>query len=146
MFFFYFTIYDHHVQGYLTNQVIERISINRKFLLGHATSTSCPNTSQQNDYSRENECLRAHPYTCGICLFKFTNRYNLTIHIRRKHTKEKPFKCTYCARGFAAQSDLTIHVRIHTGENPYSCNMCGKRFKSNSTLRKHSRRCRYIVR
>ena len=76
------------------------------------------------------------PYECEFCQKCFSQRYELTRHIRT-HTKEKPYQCEYCQKCFSRRSNLTRHIRTHTKEKPYQCENCQKWFSQRSVLTKH---------
>jgi KRAB domain-containing zinc finger protein len=80
-------------------------------------------------------------FSCNLCSKFFTKKSNKTIHIRRRHTFEKPFKCTYsnCKKEFAASSDLKSHEIIHSSEKPFSCDFpnCKKTFARKSSVKIH---------
>lgn len=98
------------------------------------------NFNEMEPYLRHvKQCVHIRPHKCSICSYKFINRNDLIIHIRRKHTMERPFQCSYCIKGFATVSDLTIHKRIHTGEKPYSCDLCGQCFRASTILARHKK-------
>uniref|UniRef100_A0A3Q2E3Q5 C2H2-type domain-containing protein n=1 Tax=Cyprinodon variegatus TaxID=28743 RepID=A0A3Q2E3Q5_CYPVA len=78
------------------------------------------------------------PFSCAFCNKKFTKRSNLTSHMRI-HTGDKPFSCTICNKNFTEKGNLTAHIRIHTGEKPFSCIICNKNFTEKGKLTSHMR-------
>jgi len=77
--------------------------------------------------------------SCPICGKKLKNKNSLKVHIRT-HSDALPFVCTAedCGRRFNQKCSLVIHQRIHTGEKPYTCS-CGKKFRSSSNCAAHKR-------
>jgi hypothetical protein len=61
------------------------------------------------------------------------------MHIRTKHTKEKPLKCDYpgCNACFAESSNLSKHKKIHLPEAQCVCSTCGKSFSRIDQLKRH---------
>jgi len=53
---------------------------------------------------------------CPDCPKAFTTSSDLTVHIRRAHTGEKPYVCDACEYSCASSGNLAQHKRIHTGE------------------------------
>ncbi|XP_064628072.1 zinc finger protein 853-like isoform X8 [Lineus longissimus] len=74
---------------------------------------------------------------CQFCGATSSNRANLKVHIRRKHTLDRPFKCSSCEKTCATKDDLRKHRFTHTRERPHECDVCGKRFSLKSNLRSH---------
>ena len=56
---------------------------------------------------------------CPECPKAFTRSSDLTQHIWRAHTGEKPYACDVCDYSCASSGQLGNHKRIHTGEKPY---------------------------
>ena len=50
-------------------------------------------------------------YQCTDCPKAFTQGSELTVHIRRAHTGEKPYACDVCEYSYAASGDLARHKR-----------------------------------
>jgi len=46
----------------------------------------------------------------------FNSFYNLEMHIRFRHTGEKPYQCEQCPQRFAQKSDLKSHRELHKEE------------------------------
>ncbi|XP_060532729.1 zinc finger protein 664-like [Cylas formicarius] len=79
------------------------------------------------------------PQKCEYCELAFTRTDKYTIHVRSKHTFEKPYKCDLCDAKYFSNHNLAIHKRKHTNEKPYVCSACGKSFISSNDLWQHSK-------
>ena len=55
--------------------------------------------------------LRAAKPSCPYCGSEWQSLFQLAIHIRRKHTKEKPFECQPCGKAFADNNSLKSHLQ-----------------------------------
>ena len=49
--------------------------------------------------------------SCIDCGVKFPSASSLKIHIRRKHSLERPFKCSVCSKSYCDNSTLMLHYR-----------------------------------
>ncbi|RXG68529.1 Protein krueppel [Armadillidium vulgare] len=76
-------------------------------------------------------------HQCPYCEYKSTTPHNIKIHIRIRHTGEKPYACPHCCKRFTNNSTLSVHLRTHTGEKPYSCSFCSQKFTQSSSLKTH---------
>ena len=70
-------------------------------------------------------------FKCDTCGVKSYSNSDLTMHVRRKHTNEKPFECTICPYKNATTSNLYSHIRkMHKKDlvdNPDYKRFCQKR-------------------
>ncbi|KAB7507679.1 Zinc finger protein [Armadillidium nasatum] len=101
----------------------------------------CGMKPQENSYMNYNQRL----LSCSYCSYRTIIGTNLKHHIRFKHTKEKPFSCSICLKKFSKKTNLNAHMRIHTGEKPYQCDKCNMRFSQKIILEKHQMRKKNIV-
>jgi len=83
--------------------------------------------------------IKPKPNKCPQCDYHCASITAMKIHIRVKHTKEKPFQCEYCSSSFARKGQLQNHVTLHTGEQRFCCKLCPKKFATNDRLKVHQR-------
>ena len=76
---------------------------------------------------------------CKYCQASFTRRGELVIHVRYRHTHEKPHKCPDCDYMSVELSKLKRHMRCHTGERPYQCPHCTYASPDTFKLKRHLR-------
>uniref|UniRef100_A0A3Q0RJK6 C2H2-type domain-containing protein n=1 Tax=Amphilophus citrinellus TaxID=61819 RepID=A0A3Q0RJK6_AMPCI len=69
------------------------------------------------------------PYSCNFCGKKFSQKGNLTSHLR-VHAAEKPFKCKECTRAFCHMSSLERHMEEHRSVAVHTCSVCGEDLKT----------------
>ena len=74
---------------------------------------------------------------CEICDKVFSKRYSLLKHIKSVHDKIRSIVCTQCDKTFSENGDLTKHMRTHTKEKPYECLFCDKFFATTSIRSSH---------
>eukprot|EP00177_Eucheuma_denticulatum_P000687 GFKZ01001235.1.p1 GENE.GFKZ01001235.1~~GFKZ01001235.1.p1 ORF type:complete len:368 (+),score=16.66 GFKZ01001235.1:101-1204(+) len=79
-------------------------------------------------------------FPCDKCPATFSQKGQLSRHIRRVHDKLRPHACEYCGRLFGARSDRTRHVMIvHKKVRQFPCERCGFQFQAKTHLEAHIR-------
>ncbi|XP_054167594.1 zinc finger protein 91-like [Oppia nitens] len=82
-------------------------------------------------------------YKCDYtgCEKCFNNKQRLKIHLRVKHTNDRPFKCDKCDKTFPFQQYLKNHQKsVHTTvRKVYNCRYdgCDKQFRLVNSLKEH---------
>ncbi|RXG68530.1 Krueppel-like factor 7 [Armadillidium vulgare] len=113
------------------NRIYNLIKVNQlsKFQL-HSSKISSSDCNLLSGF----EALGKQPRSnqCPYCEYESTTPTNIKVHIRYKHTGERPFQCSECSKTFTSKSDLNVHLRVHTGERPFVCNICQKTFTYSS--------------
>jgi len=56
---------------------------------------------------------------CSYCGVKFPSASSLKIHVRRRHTGQRPFTCSVCSKSYCDNSTLTLHYR--TAQHQAKC-------------------------
>jgi len=56
---------------------------------------------------------------CSDCGMKFASASSLEIHIRRRHTRQRPFTCSVCCKSYCDNSTLRLHYR--TAQHRHNC-------------------------
>jgi len=49
--------------------------------------------------------------SCNLCDKKFPSTSSLEIHIRRRHTGQRPFTCSLCCKAYCDNSTLRLHYK-----------------------------------
>jgi len=80
---------------------------------------------------------RERPWKCELLSKEFSTTMDLEQHFRT-HTKEKPFECNICNKSFARVTSLYSHLNVHGGKKVFSCELCLKKFKRKESLKCHS--------
>lgn len=76
--------------------------------------------------------------SCSECgTYRAKTREALEVHIRSKHSGERPFRCNVCGKAFAAKGYLDQHLDVHNADKVYPCPLCPKRFQSQPSLSQH---------
>ncbi|XP_052892832.1 testis-specific zinc finger protein topi-like [Anopheles moucheti] len=89
--------------------------------------------------------LRFHngirPFACTVqgCTRRFTIRPDLSDHIRKCHTGERPYQCEVCHKRFLTGSVFYQHRLIHRNERRHACEDCDRRFYRADALKNHRR-------
>uniref|UniRef100_A0A182MX68 C2H2-type domain-containing protein n=1 Tax=Anopheles culicifacies TaxID=139723 RepID=A0A182MX68_9DIPT len=89
--------------------------------------------------------LRFHngirPFACTVpgCTRRFTIRPDLSDHIRKCHTGERPYECEVCHKRFLTGSVFYQHRLIHRNERRHACEDCDRRFYRADALKNHRR-------
>lgn len=117
-----------HIKNHEENKLIEKTKISRP-RAAHK-SIKLP--------SREPEL-----YACSQCEYKNKNKYELKIHITRKHTDDYNFSCIKCNKKFKVKGDLTNHMRFSHREQPVICDVCGKSCLNSNSLYVHQKFAHY---
>lgn len=79
-------------------------------------------------------------FQCKICKMHFSCKYNLDLHWRRLHSKERPFQCTtsMCDKSFATKGDRNRHeILFHSEEEPFKCSSCDRTFSEKRHRNRH---------
>lgn len=81
-------------------------------------------------YSHRSSVHSAKKYVCPVsgCEFSATTSSRLSQHQKCVHNRAS-FQCSECGKCFKRSDTLKIHIRAkHTGEKPYSCPHCDEKF------------------
>ena len=79
-------------------------------------------------------------HACPQCGKVFSQRGNLTTHIRIVHEQRRDFTCPDCDKGFSVKTSLRNHIRsVHERRRDYNCRHCGKAFTEKGSLQRHIR-------
>ena len=81
---------------------------------------------------------------CNECDIRFSSKYRLTAHNRRKHGADIPeghlLRCTECDFSNISESKLKAHFTLeHSDAEQLDCKFCPVRFRSKGGLYKHLR-------
>ncbi|ETN62591.1 zinc finger protein 224 [Anopheles darlingi] len=81
--------------------------------------------------------VRPAKATCTICGIVVRNKYNLTTHMKRMHTEQKPARCESCGKVFKSKHNLDAHRANVCTDRNFPCTICNKRFKKKIKLKEH---------
>lgn len=80
---------------------------------------------------------------CETCGFKAISTTHLQRHIRARHTREKNHVCKYCDRAFSEKYNMTSHIRKqHIEKKPstetfHKCIVCQMEYSDDFKLKQH---------
>ncbi|XP_035786798.1 zinc finger protein 583-like [Anopheles albimanus] len=80
------------------------------------------------------------PNICEVCGKRAPNATALKAHKRFVHEQEKSFQCTICGKAFKRAVTLREHMTVHTGGALYNCPWCSKTFNSNANMHSHKKK------
>ncbi|KAA8495469.1 Hypermethylated in cancer 1 protein [Porphyridium purpureum] len=79
-------------------------------------------------------------FECSLCESRFTQKYNLTKHVRSVHDCVRRFACDLCASRFKQKDHLRKHMAgVHRMPNakPVVCTVCPESFVGDHALQEH---------
>jgi hypothetical protein len=65
------------------------------------------------------ERIESGQYVCKLCEFAARDKYNIRLHIERKHDLSSGYQCPFCHRSVKTKQDLSQHK-----------SMCDLKYKS----------------
>ncbi|KAL8577810.1 hypothetical protein ACOMHN_054560 [Nucella lapillus] len=81
---------------------------------------------------REHMRRHVNTYKCHLCEMTCPSPSALRMHIRYKHSDEKPFKCGHCEFSAKSSTDLRKHLDSHNVEDQFSCHIANCPFSARS--------------
>jgi len=116
----------------------------------HCDKKPCFSCTCCGKYFTAKSSLNAHKvvhsgekmYACEQCEKTFYRRYDLTMHVRRKHFNDSSygisFPCMQCEKVFTMSANLRAHVkRMHANERAFLCTQCGNSYTTRASLNTH---------
>lgn len=92
-------------------------------------------------HGKQSNIAGVRSFECAHCLLGFPNKNAWESHGRQ--CKSKQYECHLCNWKFDQRKfSLKLHMRCkHTGDRPFNCTNCDKRFCGRSVLSNHMSRC-----
>jgi len=100
-------------------------------------------TSNRSLYSHAMRHKNENRYHCTFCDRRFNNSNSLKRHLTI-HSGIREFACEYCTASFYRKFNLDVHIKaVHDKEKSHCCTYpnCTKRFGYSRLLREHMRKC-----
>ena len=76
-------------------------------------------------------------YKCTSCDASYCELKEREAHQTTKHKILKPYKCDQCQTAFTNKENLTRHIKGHNFENKKKCEICGREFVRSDNLQDH---------